>query len=50
MQQLSFYGEMGLGIVSELFEHMPVHLRLRKLWLRWEQFCQSEANYSNMFF
>jgi len=37
---------MSLGMVSELFKHAPVHLkRFRKLWLWWEQFCQSGANY-----
>jgi len=42
---------MSLGIVSELFKHVPVHLkRLRKLWLLWEQIFQSWASYTNMFF
>ena len=33
MQQLSFYGEMSLGILSELLKHVSVHLKpLHKLW------------------
>ena len=42
---------MSLGIVPELFKHAPVHLkRLRRLWWREEQICQSGANYTNIVF
>jgi len=40
---------MSLVTVSELFKHVPVHLkRFHNLWLVWEQFCQSEVNYTNI--
>jgi len=46
-----FQGEMSLGTVSELFKHVSTHLkRLRKLWLWWEQFYQSAANYTNILY
>ena len=46
-----FQDEMSFGTVSELFKHVPVHLkRLCKLWLWWEHICQSRRNYTNMFF
>jgi len=39
-----FQGEMSLWIVSELFQHVPVHPKcLPKLWLWWEQFCPCGA-------
>jgi len=51
MQQLFFVGWDELGIVSELFKYLLVHLkRLRKPWLWWEQFCQTGENDVNMFF
>jgi len=36
---------MSLGVASELFKHVPVHLkRLHELWLWWERCCMSGAN------
>jgi len=40
---------MSLGIVSELFKHVPAHLkRLRKTRLRWEKLCPSGENFTTI--